>query len=266
MRKLSVFVCMITMFSQGVILLSQEILEIDGKNVKLTNKFNLSKIEKDKDKLKNLTNSEYKKYFNTLSPRKGVQFFLSGSTLIAKENDNYFTISESGRSDRNAESIGYFFKPIDSKQKAKDVIFYLLRSKGRIVQSREFFVKYIEEIEKINPELIVDKKINFSPFTSELINADNYKVTATLMRGFEISVKVFVVNINGYITSIDNKLCVSNLPDTDSVSPLSIPKEVVQLTNLRDKVYKQIMNSGNKVFYESIPDQKETNKNGLILK
>ena len=166
----------------------------------------------------------------------------SASRRANKENDKYFTISVSGRFNRNAESIGYFFKPIDSAQKSMDIVLFLLNPNGRIIQSADFFAEYIEALEKYNTNIKIDKTIEFQTFTSELIAPDNYIVSATFMKGFDISIKRCVVNVNGYITWLEDKPCVSHFPDSNMTN-LSVSKEVVELTKLRDIVYRNILNN-----------------------
>ncbi len=205
---------LIVLLFQGVIpcLSSQDNnININDKEIKLNNDFKLEKsteIPSAQD-LRPLKGYRYKEIFNELIPKDGVEFY-SNDKLSVKYENSYYIFYDPLRhyqQNNNYLLIGFFFKAIDDPQKAKDIIYSLYSVRGRIVESKIFYDKYIEEIENVRPDLIVNKTVKFQEFTAEFIDSKYYNVKLTLFSSCNgLTIEQYIVDMEGHITYIGNTI------------------------------------------------------------
>ena len=192
----------------SLICFSQDTVEVGDKKVKPVTKFNLIKLQmKSSEKLADLFDqSRCKRIFDSLIPRKGVEFYGSPS-FIVKENEVIYRVRD------NCESIGYFFENIDSKEKVRDLISWNDFNLGRIINSSKLYEKIVEEVVKIKPGWVIENTSPFDGFEVDILD-NNYYLAKYLYSGLNddgcLSIESIkcLVDHKGHITPVESKILI----------------------------------------------------------
>jgi hypothetical protein len=253
MKTICILISSLIIIVSGQTLSSQINLK---KNINSKEQFKLIPEKEVQGKLQALTKKQLKKRFNTLIPKENAKFYLEGSTLIGKINDKYYTISISGRLTKNATLIGNFFQKVDTQQKAKDIVFFLVNSKVNIIISKVFFKEYINGIKRLNASLIIKHdKIIFYPFKAIRIDKKHFKVSLSVMQSFQVLTQVYIVNDKGRVFLKETNIYVKE-PSIPYFTNLSVSEEIGQLSDFKQKILtkvaKKISKERKRIFYQPI--------------
>lgn len=194
---------------------SQDTIQVDGITVKPNTEFKLTKLELTPTEHLDspLEPSTYTMIFNSLIPKSGVRFYLY--PFVAVQNGNAYDIRD------NIDSIGVFFETIDTKEKVRDLLYWRKWMRGGIINSPQLYDKIVEELLKINPEWVMERKTPFNGFEVEEIN-DKYYLAKYLYEHGTIRAEKCLVDHDGHVTLVESKICTKGpyaMPGALTISP-----------------------------------------------
>ncbi len=254
-----------------------EILTVEGKEIKVLSKFQLAKVEVYEDNLKPLPSPLYKYYFGALRPKKGMEFCREGQLLRVNENDSYYKFYSSdkfGILDARY-SIGYFFEPIEDENQAKafvNFIFGSIYGSGKIITSKIYYDKYMEEISTFYPNLVVTSGKPYLDFTAEPYKDLGFIVSMTRRVGGDLKMTKILLTRDGHIGVIEDILAIKKYDEgclLQNVLAVPMAKEN-EFSALCKRVYKyaeeqeKLNKSGKDIYYSNCPYPVSTPANDIL--
>jgi len=237
--------------------------QIDGRKVNVPVRYSLHQQKNvDSSQISPLPEKVQRYLFGSLRPRKGVEFFLEHQVIMARENNTFYTFYSSGKIGAYdaRTSIVHFIEHVENETQAKELANFIFGNgcaHDQIITSKAFYDKYIEEVAKYDPNLILEKGKDYLDFDAKPYKNVGFIVSMSRMVNNNLKITKVLFTRNGGVGILEDIVVVKDIERLRNA--MLVHPEESKFDDLYTRVYKyaeeqeKTNKSGRDIFYSNCP-------------